>query len=223
MTRSLVFRMMLKDWYLSRAILVIIACVGTASVASLYLRDNFASLLGMIASLFAIIFLGVLMPTQTIVNERKRQNLAFVMSLPISPMQYTAAKVAANLLAYLALWLPIAVGMIGTVAAADRFDGLIPLMVVAALAPFAGFMVFLAVAIVSESETWSMTTMAASNVSYSLIWLFLGTDAGFWKGLSGPVAVWSTPIVSIVTIEIGAIVLALGGVFYLQSRKTDFV
>jgi ABC-type transport system involved in multi-copper enzyme maturation permease subunit len=223
MTHSLVWRLILKDWYLSRTTLAIIAVVGVLSVGSLYLRNGLASLLGMLAALFATIFLGILMPTQTIVHERKRQNLAFMMSLPISVRQYTSSKILGNLAAFLILWLPIVIGMIGTVASAGTFGGLIPLMTVAALVPFVGFAVFVAGAIITESETWSMTIMAACNVSYSFVWLFIARAPGVLKDLGSPVAVWRQPMPSIVAAEIALIVLALGLTFYFQSKKTDFI
>lgn len=223
MTRSLVLRLMLKDWYLSRGTLAIIGVVGALSIGSLYLRHGLTSLLGMFAALFATIFLGILMPQQTILNERKRQNLAFVMSLPISAQQYTTAKILSNLVAFLALWLPIAIGMIGTVAAAGTFGGIIPLMIVAALAPFVGFAVFVAVGIVAESETLALGTMAACNVSYPMVWLFMTRIPGFFDDLRSPVAIWSQPMRSVVAVECAVIVLAFGLTFYFQSKKTDFI
>jgi len=223
MTRSLVLRLMFKDWYLSRAILVVIGAVGALSVAALYLRDTFTGIMGMLAALVATIFLGILMPSHTIVNERARQNLAFVMSLPISAAQYTTAKILANLLAFLALWLPIASGILWTVASAGVHGGTIPLIVVAALAPFAGFAIFVAVAIVTESAPLATGTMAACNVAYSFVWLFISRIPGFWKDLASPVAIWSRPMQSIVAGEIAAVVLAFALTFYFQSKKTDFI
>jgi ABC-2 type transport system permease protein len=223
MTRSLVLRLMVKDWYISRVALVIIAGTGAVSLASLNLASDFMRVLAMIVSLMAVIFLGSLMPSLTIVNERKRQNLAFIMSLPISPMQYTAAKVGANLAAFLALWVPIAGGVIGTAILAGTVGGAVPFLVVAALAPFAGFAIFLAVALVSESETWAITAMAGCNVSYSFVWLFLSRVPGFWEDLRSPVPIWSTPMLSIIVSELAIVGLAIGLTFYLQSRKTDFV
>jgi len=223
MTRSIVWRLILKDWYLCRVVVASVAVIGVASVAALYVRDGFTSLVAMITSLIAVIFLGSLLPSLTIVNERKRQNLAFVMSLPVSPMQYTTAKIVANLVAFLALWLPIAIGMIGTVVSARVFGGIIPLMVVAALAPFTAFALFMAVAIVSESETWAITTMAASNVAYTFVWLFISRIPDMFRDLSSPVAIWRPQMVSIVTVEAVAIVLAFGLTFYLQSKKTNFI
>jgi len=223
MTRSIVWRLILKDWYFCRVVVASVAVIGVASVAALYVRDGFTSLVAMITSLIAVIFLGSLLPSLTIVNERKRQNLAFVMSLPVSPMQYTTAKIVANLVAFLALWLPIAIGMIGTVVSARVFGGIIPLMVVAALAPFTAFALFMAVAIVSESETWAITTMAASNVAYTFVWLFISRIPDMFRDLSSPVAIWRPQMVSIVTVEAVAIVLAFGLTFYLQSKKTNFI
>jgi len=214
---------MLKDWYLSRATLAVVAVVGALSVGSLQLQHGLTSLLAMFAALFATIFLGVLLPQQTIVNERKLQSLAFVMSLPISVKEYTTAKVLCNLTAFLALWLPITIGMIGTAAAAGMFGGFIPLMVVAALAPFAGFALFVAVAIVTESETWAMTTMAACNVSYSLVWIFLARVPGLLHDLAGPVAVWRPQLVWTITVEGAVTVLSFALTFYLQAKKTDFI
>jgi ABC-2 type transport system permease protein len=91
-TRSIVLRPMIKDWYLSRTLLAVVGVIGAVSIASLYLRHGLTSLVGMVLSLFAVMFLGILMPTQNIVSERMRQNLPFVMSLPVSPMQYTTAR-----------------------------------------------------------------------------------------------------------------------------------
>jgi hypothetical protein len=40
----------------------------------------------------ALILVGTMLPISGIVNERKKQNLAFLMSLPVSSIQYTTAK-----------------------------------------------------------------------------------------------------------------------------------
>jgi ABC-2 type transport system permease protein len=223
MTSSIVLRLMMKDWYLSRTLLVVVGVLGVASVASLYLRDNLIGLVGMAVSLFAVMFLGILMPTQTIVNERMRQTLPFVMSLPVSPMQYTTAKVLANLTAFFALWLPIATGMIGTVAGTRVYGGVIPLMVLAALAPFVTFALVVAVAIVTESQAGSVAAHTASNMGNGLAWYFIERSPGFWQDLRSPVAIWNPTMVSILTIDIVTIVVALTLTFYLQSKKTDFI
>jgi len=68
-----------------------------------------------------------------------------------------------------------------------------------------------------------MTTMAACNVSYSLVWIFLACVPGLLKDLGSPVAIWRAPLVSVIAGEITTIVLVFVLTFYFQSRKTDFV
>jgi ABC-type transport system involved in multi-copper enzyme maturation permease subunit len=222
-TRSIVLRLMMKDWYLSRTLLAVVGVLGAVSIASLYLRHGLISLVGMVVSLFATMFLGILMPSETIINERMRQNLPFVMSLPVSPMQYTTAKILANWVAFLALWLPIAAGMIGTVAGTQIYGGIIPIMLLAAFTPFTTFALFVAAAIVTESHARAMGTMIASTAGYSVAWTVIARDPGFWQDVRSPVAIWNPTMISILSIEIGTIVVALALTFYLQSRKTDFV
>jgi ABC-type transport system involved in multi-copper enzyme maturation permease subunit len=221
MNRALIVRLILKDWYLSRTLLMLIVAGGTLSIGVLYLPGNI-SVIGLVTSLMTAIFLSVLLPLQTVVNERKNHNLAFVMSLPISPMEYTAAKVLGNLSAFLVLWAVIAIGVIGTIARAGVFGGVIPLATMAALSPFVTFCLLLAVSIVVESEMWSMLTMGATNCAYSF-WFLLFRIPGFGENLKSPVAIWSRPILLILAGQITVIVGALVLTFYLQSRKRSFV
>ena len=222
MNRALIARLILKDWYLSRLPLVLIGAAGTLSIGLLYLRREDTGTVGLVSALIAAVILSILLPMQTVVNERKQHNLAFVMSLPISPMEYTAAKVAGNLSAFLALWAVIAVGVLGTLARTGIFGGVIPLGMVAALSPFVTFSLLLAVSIVVESEVWAVLTMGATNVSYSF-WFLLMKIPGLPEQLKSPVAIWSRPILWILAGQITVIVVALGLTFYLQSRKRDFV
>ena len=222
MNRALIARLILKDWYLSRLPLVLIGAGGTLSIGLLYVRREDTAEIGLVTALISAVMLSILLPMQTVVNERKNHNLPFVMSLPISPMEYTAAKVVGNLAAFLVLWAAIAVGALGTLARTGIFGGLIPFGMVVALAPFVVFCLLLAVAIVVESETWAVLTMGATNVSYSF-WFLLMKIPGLPEQLKSPVAIWSRPILWILAGQITVIVVALGLTFYLQSRKRDFV
>jgi ABC-2 type transport system permease protein len=222
MNRALIARLILKDWYLSRLLLVLIAGGGTLSIGLLYLRREDTGTIGLLSALITSVLLSILLPMQTVVNERKQHNLAFVMSLPISPMEYTAAKVVGNLSAFLVLWAAIAIGVLGTLARTGVFGGLIPFGMVVALAPFVVFCLLLAVAIVVESEMWAVVTMGATNVSYSF-WFLLMKIPGLPEQLKSPVAIWSRPILWILAGQLTVIVVALGLTFYLQSRKRDFV
>jgi ABC-2 type transport system permease protein len=223
MNATLIRRMVVKDWYLSRVPLSIVAGAGAASGALMYVNTEVSGFIALTSSFIVLIFLGVLLPIVTIVNERKHRNIAFVMSLPISPGDYTAAKIVANVSAFFVLWLAIAAGVLGTIAGAGALGGLIPFGLVAALAPFVAFCLLIAVSLIAESETWSIVTLSACNVSYSFAWFFIVRNARFRHDLQSPMAVWSTPILTIIGGEVAAIVMAIAITFYFQSRKTHFV
>jgi hypothetical protein len=74
------------------------------------------------------------------------------MSLPISPMQCTTAKMLANVSTFLVVWLAIAGGVIGTIAPRAR-RRCHPLAVITSLAPFVAFCLLVSVAIVTESSS----------------------------------------------------------------------
>ena len=222
MNRAVIARLILKDWYLSRTLLILVGAAGTLSIGLLYLRREDTGAIGLISALIASVLLSILLPMQTVVNERKHHNLAFVMSLPISPMEYTAAKVLGNLSAFLALWAAIAIGVLGTLARTGVFGGLIPFGMVVALAPFVVFCLLLSVAIVVESEMWAVLTMGASNISYSF-WFLLLKIPGLPQQLKSPVAIWSRPILLMLAGQLTVIVASLALTFYFQSRKRDFV
>jgi len=221
MNRALVMRLIVKDWYLSRVPLTMVALAGAVATVLLYSGQT-AGLVGIISALISLVFLSILIPQLTVVNERKLGNLAFVMSLPISPAEYTMSKVLGNLSAFVPLWAAIAGAVLGTMAFVPGAGGVIPLGVIAALAPFVSFCLLLSVAIVTESEMLSMVMMGITNVAYSF-WWFLFRLPGFGENLKSPVPVWTNAILTIIGGQIAVIVLSLALTFYLQSRKTDFV
>jgi ABC-2 type transport system permease protein len=222
MNRALIGRLILKDWYLNRIFFVLIAATGLLAIGLLYLRREVTGTIGLITALIATIMLSILLPMGTVVNERKQHNLAFVMSLPISPLEYTAAKVIGNLSAFLVLWAAITIGALGTLARSGIFGGIIPFGMVVALEPFVVFCLLLSVAIVVESEMWAMLTMGATNISYSF-WFLLLKIPGLPAQLKSPVAIWSRPILLMLFGQVSVIVASLALTFYFQSRKRNFI
>src|SRR5215212_5356501 len=223
MNAPMIRRLILKDLYLSRVSVALVALIGVLAVATLFFKSEVTGFIGLTSSFIALIMLGNMLPMHTIVKERKRQNLAFVMSLPISPADYTSAKIIANVGIFLLVWAAIAGSLIAMFARSGAYGGFVPFIVLASLAPFAAFCVLVAVALVGESEVGAMVTMIVTNVSYSFIWFFLIRVPGIRAAVTSPVPVWSAALLTIIGTEIGIIVAALAAAFYFQSRKTNFI
>jgi hypothetical protein len=221
MNTALVGRLIVKDWHLTRPSLVAMIVGGALSVW-LITRGGLLAVMGLSAAFVVLVLVSVLVPIQTIVNERKKQNLAFVMSLPISPADYAASKVLANFSMFGVLWLAITATIVAMLAAGGR-AGWIPLAMVSALAPMVAFFLLIAVAMVVESEFWALVTQGACNVSYSFIFMLLLQNDQLRGDAASGTAVWSPLVLAIIGGEIAAMVVSLGVAFYLQSRKTHFV
>jgi ABC-2 type transport system permease protein len=222
MNRSLVQCLIKKDWYLNRSTLAFVAAGSVVAFGLILRGGEVPGFFGLSFAFIVLILLGIMLPQLSVVAERTKQNLPFVMSLPISVMDYTTAKILANLAMFLMLWLAIVIGVLVVFSAAGLY-GVIPVAIVVAFAPFVQFILVLGTALVSESETITNWVMGVGNVSYSLLWFLLIRIPSVRTDMTGPAAVWSPLILSILAVEVAAIVATLGLTFYLQSRKTDFV
>jgi hypothetical protein len=222
MNAAIVGRLVLKDWHLNRMAISVSVLGGVVALGLLLRGGEIAGVLGLSFAFVVLILVGIMPPMWSIVQERKTRSLAFVMSLPISVTEYTTAKVVANASMYVVVWLAI-VGSVLWLLGSAGFAGWIPLGVLAALAPMAAFFLLVAVALVTESEAWSLLVMGACNVSYSFAWFLLVRLPQVRADATSGAPVWSDLIVTIIAAEIGVIVLSLAGTFYLQSRKTNFI
>jgi hypothetical protein len=222
-SRSLVRELIVKDFQMHRTAIVLTIIAGGAGLAALQLR-GLAGLLGIIGFFTALIVLGSMLPHASILNERKGHNLAFLMSLPISMVEYTKAKVLAALGMFLIPW----VVLVGTALSlihrrSDIPHGSIPVTLILVIAPLVGFCMMVAVALVAESESWVQAGTVAVNVGYSFCWVLIINSAELRGGLASPTPIWSPTVLTVLGSELAAIPLILAVTFYLQSRKKDFV
>src|SRR5512142_2756974 len=95
-----------KEWQLQRRMITLLTLAGAASLAILLIGGQ-AVIIGTVFFFVAMIFCACLVPMQNIVNERKKQTLAFMMSLPVSAAQYGAAKLASTASMFLISWLAL--------------------------------------------------------------------------------------------------------------------
>jgi hypothetical protein len=149
--------------------------------------------------------------------------LLFVLSLPISTRQYTAAKMLSNLTAFVVPWLILTVATIAVVRASRLPDGIIPFWLAILGYLLLYYCVLLAVATVSDSTGLHASVITIGNVSVNFFIPFLLALPSVSANREGPTAVWTADLVSIVAIELVAAVAAVLVAFYLRSRTPDYV
>ncbi|MEO6323756.1 MAG: ABC-2 transporter permease [Thermoanaerobaculia bacterium] len=221
---SMVRRLILKDWYFQRFTIVAYTAAGALALALLSTGGDAAFFAGSILLVTVLIALGIHVGMETIVQERTEKTLAFVMSLPVSPMEYTTAKILANLLIFLVPWIILTVGSFGVIAARAAVpDGLIPFVAIMLTEILASYCLILAVALVSESQGWTIAAIIAGNLSLQAFMYTASHNVVIASTMKTNTIVWSRPALLFLLGLLVAIVLMLGLTFFFQSRKKDFV
>lgn len=223
-TGGMIRQLVLKDWYFHRYTIagylaagaVALLLVAGGSLASFYA--------GSLLLLTVLISLGIHLPMATVIDERKNQNLAFVMSLPISAREYTLAKVLANLLIVLVPWLVLLIGTVTLIAASPALpDGLIQLAVLLLVEIFASSCLILAVSLVSESLGWTVAAIVFGNLSLQGFLYYASHLPSIEAALKTENAAFVPASLYLLLALLATIGITLALTFYLQSRKTDFV
>jgi ABC-type Na+ efflux pump permease subunit len=224
MKGSVVQAMILADWQRHRtSILLSIVCGGLA-LGVIQVGGELPFILGTTLFFTVMIVFGCMLPPSNIINERKKQTLPFLMSLPISAMQFTAAKIVSTVGMFLVPWLTLVLAALAFIFGhRGNPHGVVPVMLILATAPFIGFCLIAAVSLVSESEGGMIAATIATNTFYGFSWYLLVRNPVIRAGMQSPTIVWSREVLTVLGAEFSVIVLILGLTFYLQSRKRDFV
>jgi hypothetical protein len=221
--RSLVRHLIVKDFQLHRASIIGSIAAGVLCLVIFQFR-GLVGLLGIIGFFTALVVLGSMIPHASVVSERKGQNLAFLMSLPISSIQYTMAKILAALGMFLIPWLTLVISaMTLMLSRSDIPNGVIPVVLILVILPLIGFCAQTSIALVGESEGWVIASTIATNVSYSFAWPLIFSNAELRASATSPTLLWSPIVLKILGLEFVAIAGILAITFDVQARKKDFV
>ena len=224
MNTLLLKRLIVKDWYLQRWAIASGLAGGLLAVALIGSGPAAAGYMGFVLLLAVLIIVGIHLAMTTVLTERKEQTLAFIMSLPISVREYTAAKMIGNLSMFGIAWVALVGASVLVILGHDALpDGAIPPTIVALGEIFVSTAVVLGVALVSESQGWTMAALIGGNLfcNYFLFLLFRIPEIA--AAAKGQAIVWSGPIAWLLLGEAAALVMVVTLTFVLQNRKTDFV
>jgi hypothetical protein len=223
MNFSVVRHLILKDWYLNRGVILASIPIGLGALALVLTGKPVAFMLCIILLCMVIVGVGAQLAFVTTINERKEQTLAFVMSLPVSWREYTAAKILANLIIFLIPWLPLTAGALGLLLLPGATHGLIPFTAIMAMEMFITTSLIVAAGIITESQAWTTAGIFLSSLGINLGGYIFAHVPGIAKYMWGTRVYWSPTAWIILICELLTIPLLLGVTFFVQSRKTDFL
>ena len=224
MNCTLTGRLILKDWYLQRWLIALALFGGLGSLGIVCLGGQVAFMIGLILFVTALVATGAQLPVASIVNERKEQTLPFVITLPISYKEYTVSKLIGTLSIFFILW-AFLVGCVGLLFALPHGipRGMFPFTAIMAAELLLSNCFITTVALVTESQKWTVTAVMIANVAFSLIGFGILQLPGIYNGFHGTTVMWSSTATLLVFTEVVLLLVLLGSCLFFQSRKKDFL
>src|ERR1700685_1569077 len=217
MRGSAVGHLILKDWRLNSPMIILSIVGGVIALVVLQLGGATPFVLGSVFFFISLIFCASLLRGSNIVNERKKQTLPFLMSLPISSVQYGTAKLGSTVGMFLLPWLTLVGAGLWFITVRHALpNGAIPMALILAMLPFIGFCISTGAALVG-SEGLNIVATAVVNSSYWLVWYILSTRfPALTRDWTSRAAIWSPTVLNVLAGESALIVLILGLTLFLQ-------
>ncbi len=225
MSQSIVRQLVVKDLMIMRNFVMLYWLGGFLSVAFVVLASGeVASTIGSILFIAAMAGAGVHALFQTIVEEKIKMNLPFIMSLPVTVREYTSAKLIANLLIFGSVWLTLSAASFVVFVGDDGMPvGSMPFLSIVLVGILAAYTVMLTITVVTASQGYAIFATVLGNLGLQALLWYIADLYPVRSFIGGNEAVWNTTVVSILCIFIAAIVGMLVLAVVLQFRKKDFI
>lgn len=229
MNASIVSKLVRKDYLITRRIILCFALVCLAGVAATgLLFDRLPPWalvnMGLLLMLSPAATCGLVLLMTTVVFEKEKSTRAFIMSLPVSPRQYTLAKLLVNLSVFGAFWAVIfAISMYFAFGRGLFPAGTIPFVVILFLGVFLSYAGILSVGMWRQSLGITVLSIALFEMGTSgYLWAiaFFEPVAAYMRG---PEAVWNGASLGIAAAQVLATLALLATTLLVQGRQRDFV
>jgi hypothetical protein len=115
MKSSVVQTLIFRERYRHRPYVVLSIVGGALALTLVQMGGELRTIVGSTRFFVSLVVLGSMLPVSNVINERNRQTLPFLMSLPMSVTQYTAAKIVSTVGMFLVPWLALVVASVSLV------------------------------------------------------------------------------------------------------------
>lgn len=218
MKTSIVAELVKKDVRLLRTPVLLWGLGGLVAVALMALGPF---QLGMILFVTCLAGAGFHVAVQSVVEERREGTLTFLMSLPVTPGQYAAAKILANLAVFVPLWLVLSGASLIVFAPGGMAHGAFPFVVIVLVGIFLAFVIVLATSLLSGNLGAAIAAIVGANIVTQLFLWWLVDLSSVRAVMQGELVVWNATLVRALAGQVLAIVALLGTTWLLRSRRRD--
>jgi ABC-type transport system involved in multi-copper enzyme maturation permease subunit len=211
-----------KDWLLFQKQLAAYVTAGLFALCLMGMAKGWSFYMGSLLLLVVLVGTACFSISTSLLTERKEHTLAFVMSLPLTPLDFYLAKLLGNLVTFFVPFLIMSVGTIAVIAFTPLPDGLIVFSVLIFGFVTLAYSISLSVAMAVESEGWNTFAMIGSMVLINPFMMLLGQIPEISKYVNTESIVWSPPALSILLAQISLAVAVLVATGWVHCRKKAF-
>ena len=211
-----------KDWVLFQKQLAAYVTAGIFALCLLGLAKGWSFYLGSLMLIVVLVAAACFSISTSLLAERKEHTLAFMMSLPVTPLDFYLAKLLGSLVTFFVPFLVMFLGTIAVIAYTPLPDGLIVFSVLVFGHVAMAYALSLSVAMAVESEGWNTFAMIGSMVLINPFIMLLGQIPEISKYVQTEHIVWSLPAVSILLVQVTVSVAVLIATGWVHCRKQAF-
>lgn len=215
--------LILKDWALVKKSLAAYMAGGVLVIGMMGMATPLMFNMGAVLMITLMIVIGARSAVELVVNEKKDQTLAFMMSLPITAQDYAFAKLCSNLALYLVPWTLLLVGMLLVIISTPIYNGVIPIVVLVSVFILLSYCSYLATALLTYSEGYTVTVMIITNLLLNGFILWILRMPQINQTLEAATASWQPVSLLILGTCVVLMLSILIATAYLQKRKTSFL
>ena len=222
LNRPAIRALVIKDWQLFEKQLaayvaggiVALALIGHATRWSFYLGSTLLIVIMVAVSCFAI--------STSLLNERKEKTLAFVMSLPVSPLDYHLAKLIGNFVTFGVPFVVLGGGAAVVTLTTPVPDGLLTLVLLLCGHLLLAYCAALCVAMQVESEGWNIFAMVGSAALINPFMAGVSQIPDIARHWQGNEVVWSWQAGGILALQVLCSLALLAATAWHHLRKQAF-
>lgn len=222
LNRPVIRLLVLKDWQLFERQLAAYVAAGIGALCLLGLAKPWSFYLGSLLLIIVLVAGACFAIANSLLTERKEHTLPFVMSLPVSPLDFYLAKLCGNLVTFGVPFAILALGTLGVILFTPLPDGLVVLALPLFGHVLLAFSISLAFAMAVESEGWNTFVMIASMVLINPLIMLLGQIPAIADAARSETIVWSAPLVAILAAQVLLSIVVVVASGWVHCRKTSF-
>lgn len=211
-----------RDWHLFQKQLAAYVLAGIVALCFLGLAKPWAFYVGSLMLIIVMVSIACFSISTSLMNERKEKTLAFVMSLPVSPLDFTVAKLVGNIVTFAVPFLIILGGTVAVVLFTPLPDGLVVYSLLIFAYILFAFCLSLAVAMSVESEGWATFAMIGSMVMINPYMMALSQVPAIKDRISVDAIVWTPEALGVLAalLLVGAAIVGI--TTWVHARKPAF-